>query len=263
MAAKRKPARRATTSRARTTTARRSTSTARKTIRKKTVSRARTASRGQLGSRIALFAAKRMATRSSVIQSRKDAAILRATHEGCATCGGNGQIFTKDKNGVFTGSKPCPAVPTKTKVSKWAVYKAARFGADKRSGLVGCSCPCGWKQKPRFRDAKEATKALRTHEKAKHGGRSVGGTWYAQTPAATATSTDQKPAVSKVVTDSGLTDDQWLKKSKRLHPGKAIAAGKCWRCAGSGSLHLADGSHQILVVCPECTGTGKPAKQPS
>jgi hypothetical protein len=98
---------------------------------------------------------------------------------------------------AFTGSKPCPATPTKKKVSKWAVWKSSRFGADKRSGLVGCSCPCGWKQKPRYRDAKEATKALRAHEKQKHGAKSVGGTWYAQaSPGAiqTAPSTKKKTA---------------------------------------------------------------------
>lgn len=114
------------------------------------------------------------------IRSRKDAAILRATHEGCTRCHGNGQIFTQGKDGSFTGSKPCPAAPTKAKVSKWEVNKAARVGGGKRTGLVGWSCPCGKREKPRYRDAKAATAALRVHEKQKHGGQSVGGTWYAQ-----------------------------------------------------------------------------------
>lgn len=262
MPPKRKPARRTTTSRARTTSGRRRTTTTRKTTRKKTVSRARNTGSGQLGSRIAAFTAKRLTTREDVIRARKDAAILRATHEGCAKCGGNGQIFTKDKNGVFTGSKPCPATPTKTKVSKWAAYKAARFSTERRSGLVGWSCPCGKKEKARYRDAKEATKALRAHEKAKHGGKTVGGRWFAQVPAEAITASSQaekKPVVSKVVTDSGMTDEQWTKENKKLHPGKAIAAGRCWRCAGNGSLHVTHGGQQILAVCPECTGNGKAA----
>lgn len=198
-------------------------------------------------------------TRRDDIRSRKDAAILRATHKGCPKCGGNGQIFTKGKDGSFTGSKPCPAKPTKEKVSRWEVNKAARMGGDKRSGLVGARCPCGWKQKPRYRDAKEATKVLRTHEKAKHGGKSVGGTWYAQVPKGTEAK-PPTPAVSKVVTDSGMTDEQWIKQNKKLHPGKAIAAGKCWQCAGNGKLHSAFGGQQLLVVCNECKGNGRPAK---
>jgi DnaJ-class molecular chaperone len=57
-----------------------------------------------------------------------------------------------------------------------------------------------------------------------------------------------------------MTDDQWIKQNKKMHPGKAIAAGKCWKCAGNGKLHGAFGGEQILVVCPECKGTGAPAK---
>jgi hypothetical protein len=262
MPAKRKPARRKATSRARATTPRRRTTT----TRKKSTSRVRVPRKGplhaQLGARVAIFAVKRLETREETIRSRKDAAILRATHEGCAKCGGNGQIFTKGKDGSFTGSKPCPATPTKAKVSKWAVYKASRFGADKRSGLVGCSCPCGWKQKPKFRDAKEATKALRAHEKQKHGSKTVGGTWYAQTtgdqPAQPAA--EVEPVISKVVTDSGMTDEQWIKQNKKLHPGKAIAQGKCWKCAGNGKLHGAFAGEQMVIVCTECKGNGKAAK---
>ncbi|WP_282790898.1 hypothetical protein [Streptomyces sp. CC224B] len=179
--------------------------------RRKTVSRARRPRiprSGPLHVRLTAWAMIRVVDHLDLhkdgLRSRKDAAILRATHEGCTTCGGNGQIFTKRKDGSFSGSKPCPATPTRTRVSKWQVYKASRFGAEKRSGLVGCSCPCGWKQKPRFRDAKEATKALRSHEKTKHGGKSVGGTWYAQVAKATsgiaAKTPSAQPSVRKVNT---------------------------------------------------------------
>jgi hypothetical protein len=205
---------------------------------------------------MALKAADQIVTHKDTVRSRQDAAILRATHEGCTKCGGNGQIFTKGKDGSFSGSKPCPAKPTKTKVSKWAVYKNSRFGSAKKTGLVGCSCPCGWKQKPRFRDAKEATKVLRTHEKAKHGGKTVGGAWYAQTAAAPTTAPEAKPALSKVVTDSGMTDQQWIKQNKKMKPGTAISKGLCWMCVGNGKLH---GGQQTLTVCRECKGTGKAA----
>ncbi|MFJ8033602.1 hypothetical protein [Streptomyces sp. NPDC096032] len=133
---------------------------------------------GQIGARMVLFAASKLDTHGDTVRSRKDAAILRATHEGCPTCHGNGQIFTKGKGGSFTGSKPCPAKPTRQKVSRWAVYKASRFGADKNTGLVGWACPCGKKEKPRYRDAKEATKALRTHERNRHGGTFDSGNRY-------------------------------------------------------------------------------------
>ncbi|MGH3584866.1 MAG: hypothetical protein ACRDQ0_00950 [Pseudonocardia sp.] len=135
----------------------------------------------RLGMRVALFAASQMDAHKSVVMSRKDAAILRMTHEGCPTCHGNGQIFTKSKKtGAFTGSKPCPAKPTKAKAGRVKVAMAARFSPDKRTGLVGWTCPCGKKEKPKFRDAREATKALREHEKKKHGGKTVGGAWYGQ-----------------------------------------------------------------------------------
>ncbi|MGY1579164.1 hypothetical protein [Streptomyces sp. MN13] len=134
----------------------------------------------RLGAWMALRIVTRFADHQDVIRSRKDAAILRATHQGCPKCHGNGQIFTKGKNGEFTGSKPCPAPPTRQSVSRWEINRAAR-GADRATGLVGWACPCGKKEKPRYRDAREATKALRTHERKKHGSKSVGGAWYAQT----------------------------------------------------------------------------------
>ncbi|MCX5145113.1 hypothetical protein [Streptomyces sp. NBC_00338] len=146
----------------------------------------------RLGMRVALIAAKHMDDHKTVVMSRKDAAILRLTHEGCTTCKGNGQIFTKGKDGSFTGSKPCPAKPTKAKAGRVRVAMAARFSPDKRTGLVGWTCPCGKKEKPKFRDAREATKALRAHEKQKHGGKTVGGAWYGQ-GVDTATGTPDKP----------------------------------------------------------------------
>lgn len=178
MPAKRTPARRPTP-------ARRRKPAARTRARKHPARRVKIPRSGPLHARAASWLVLRIvvpmiADRRAVMQSRKDAAILRATHQGCTKCHGNGQIFTQGKNGEFTGSKPCTAKPTKTKVSRAEINKAARLGADKRTGLVGWSCPCGKKEKPRYRDAKTATKALRAHEKTKHGGASVGGTWYAQ-----------------------------------------------------------------------------------
>jgi hypothetical protein len=200
----------------------------------------------------------RFAEHRDVIRSRKDAAILRATHEGCPTCKGNGQIFTKGKDGTFTGSKPCPAKPTRTTVSRWEINKAARMGADKSTGLIGWSCPCGKKEKPRYRDAKEATKALRTHERQKHGGKTVGGTWYAQaSEGAPQPPKQRQPMPSKVIPNSGKTDKQWIAQNSGMDPSKAQAKGLCWMCAGNGKLHGAFGGEQTVTVCPECSGTGK------
>lgn len=254
MPAKRKPARRTAPARRRKPSARKHPARRVKIPRGGPI-------HARIGAKMVLFAVSHLDDHSDVIRSRKDAAILRATHEGCPKCGGNGQIFTKGKDGSFTGSKPCPAKPTKQKVSKWAVYKASRFGADKNTGLVGWACPCGKKEKPRFRDAKEATKALRNHEKQKHGGKSVGGAWYAQaTEGAAQPAKQAEPAVSKVVTDSGMTDEQWIKQNKSMSPGKAISNGLCWKCAGNGKLHGAFGGEQIVIVCTECKGSGKAAK---
>ncbi|MBR8638623.1 hypothetical protein KEF29_03240 [Streptomyces tuirus] len=217
----------------------------------------------RIAGRLMLHVAAHLDTHGDTVRSRKDAAILRATHQGCPKCGGNGQIFTKGKDGAFTGSKPCPAQPTKQKVSRWEIYKASRFGTDKSTGLVGWACPCGKKEKPRYRDAREATKALRTHERNKHGGKSVGGAWYAQTTEAAIQQDQQQrqPAVSKVVANSGMTDEQWIKQNKGTPVAKAIAAGKCWKCSGGGKLHAVFGDEQLLVVCPECSGSGKAQKQ--
>jgi hypothetical protein len=196
--------------------------------------------------------------RRDVVRSRKDAAILRLSHEGCPKCGGKGQIHTKGKNGEFTGSKPCPATPTKQKVSKWAVQKAARFGPDKAAGLNGWTCPCGKSAKPRYRDPKEATKALRTHERQKHGGKSVGGRYTVQDVANTPQPPKQRqPMPSKVVTNSGMSGKQWIAQNSGMDPRKAEAKGLCWMCGGNGKLHGDFGGEQTITACPECSGNGK------
>lgn len=231
--------------------------------RKSTVRKPRATTRGQ---KIATWAAMKIGEASEkhgqTVMSRKDAAILRMTHEGCPRCKGNGQIFTKGKDGSFTGSKPCPAKPTRAKAGRMRVALAARFGRDKNSGLVGWTCPCGTKEKPRFRDAKEATKALRTHERKKHGGKTVGGAWYAQVAEGAAPEKSNTPAapkkVSKVVADSGMTDAEWIKQNKPVSQAAAKKRGICWSCT-DGVIYGAHGGEQIVAVCPACRGTGKPA----
>lgn len=196
------------------------------------------------------------------VRSRKDTAILRATHAGCGTCNGTGTIFTKDKHGTFNGSKRCPAKPTVTKVSKAQVHAAARFGPDKRSGLIGWTCPCGKREKARFRDAKTATAALREHERKKHGGHSVGGAWYAQMPEGTApqpTITPPAP-LTKTTATSGKTDLQWLAQNSRLSPAAAAKKGMCGDCGGKGALYNVESGVQTTTVCNSCNGRGKPAK---
>lgn len=200
--------------------------------------------------------------RTSTVTSRKDAAILRITHEGCPKCKGNGQIYTKKKDGSFAGSKPCPAKPTRQKASRLQVALAARFGPDKNSGLMGWTCPCGSKEKPKYRDAKVATAALRTHERRKHGGQTVGGTWYAQVAEGATTVAEPKraPLVTKADTSgSTMTDAQWEAQNARMSPKTADRKGVCWQCGGKGSLYSAFAGERITAVCPSCTGTGKPA----
>ncbi|NUP15358.1 MAG: hypothetical protein HOZ81_04490 [Streptomyces sp.] len=260
-------AKRPSTTRKRPTARRRTTARRRHPARRVKIPRS-----GPLHARLSSWLVLRVVvpmvdTHQDVARSKKDAAILRATHKGCPTCNGNGQIYTKNKKtGEFTGAKPCPAKPTQERVSKWEVYKASRFGPQKRTGLIGWTCPCGKKEKPRYRDSKAATAALRTHERQKHGGTTVGGRWYAQaTDAAVAQHTrpETKAAaqtgqpVSKVVTNSGMTDAQWIAQNKKLSPGKALNQGLCWKCAGTGKLYGAFGGDQIVVVCTECGGNGK------
>lgn len=248
--------------------------TARKRTAKKTTKRptraavARRPSRGSSApEKLAIWLAKHVKRhaerRRHVVRSRKDAAILRATHAGCVKCEGLGTIHTKGKDGKLTGSKPCPAKPTTVKVSKLQVHKAARFGPDKNSGLIGWRCPCGAKEKPKHRDAKTATAAIRTHERKKHGGHPIGAAWYAQLPeqqpATTKTPTKKTEPVTKKTSNSGMTDQQWEKQNKPMHPATAQKKGLCWQCAGNGALYTAFGGEQKTVVCNECTGTGKAA----
>jgi hypothetical protein len=210
--------------------------------------------------RLAHFIARQAEGRRATVRTRKDAAILRTTHAGCAKCHGTGTIYTRGKDGNFTGSKPCTAKPATTQVSRTQVAKAARFGPDKRSGLIGWRCPCGKKEKPRYRDAKVATKALRTHERERHGGQTIGGAWYAQLPESAKPVTGKAPVaqpVSKVTANSGMTDVDWEKQNKPMAPATATKKGLCWQCAGNGALYSAFGGQQITVVCGECTGTGK------
>ncbi|WP_329217339.1 hypothetical protein [Streptomyces microflavus] len=199
-----------------------------------------------------------MDAHKATVMSRKDAAILRMTHEGCPTCKGNGQIFTKGKDGSFTGSKPCPAKPTKAKAGRVRVAFAARFSPDKRTGLVGWTCPCGKKEKPKFRDAKEATKALRDHEKKKHGSKSVGGAWYGQAADQPATTPATGAPITKPNTGQVMPDADWLAQNTPLSPAAAAKRGCCASCGGVGSLYSIHAGQQTTTVCPPCLGTGKP-----
>ncbi|MFE9855558.1 hypothetical protein [Streptomyces sp. NPDC005780] len=254
---------------AKTTTARKATAAR----RRKTVPRARVGKglkvpktvpiHARMGMWLALQAASQMDARKTVVMSRKDAAILRLTHEGCTTCKGNGQLFTKGKDGSFTGSKPCPAKPTKAKAGRFKVAVAARFSPDKRTGLVGWTCPCGKKEKPKFRDAKEATKALREHEKKKHG-KSVGGAWYGQAAEAEAKPVTQAEPVTKTDTTSSMTDEEWEAQNTPLGQKAAENRGVCFCCGGKGALYSARNSVHTTTVCPICLGTGKHrANQPA
>ncbi len=231
--------------------------------RRHPATRVRIPRRGPLHARIGSWLVLRVIvpavdTHQDVVRSRKDAAILKLTHEGCPTCKGNGQIYTKNKKtGEFTGAKACPAKPTRERVSKWAVYKASRFGPEKSTGLIGWSCPCGKKEKPRYRDAKDATRALRAHEKTKHGGKTVGGTWYAQVPKNAATvPAPVQPTVSKVNTNLPMSDADWEKQNKPPSAAVAKKRGLCKFCT-DGALYTAAAGVQRTVICGVCTGTGK------
>ncbi|MFB6873739.1 hypothetical protein [Streptomyces sp. NPDC056323] len=261
---------------AKTTPARQTTARKKPAARRKPVPRARVGKgltvpksvpvHARFAMWLALKAAKELESHKSTVMSRKDAAILRMTHEGCPTCKGNGQVFTKGKDGSFTGSKPCPAKPTHAKAGRVKVAMAARFGADKNTGLIGWTCPCGTKTKPKFRDAKEATKDLRTHERNKHGGKTVGGAWYGQ---AVAGAEESKPVtegapVTKTDTTSSMTDEEWENQNTPLGQKAAAARGVCFCCGGKGALYSARNSQHTTTVCPICAGTGKHrANQPA
>lgn len=249
--------------------ARKPTAKKRATKRRSTASKARRRPvarkprRGGLGRRAAVglgtFAARQSARHIEVRRSRRDAAILRAAHAGCSKCGGAGVIYKRAKDGSYAGSKTCTAKPTTMRVSKIRVAVESRVGVDKTSGLCGWRCPCGKHQKPRYRTSKEATAALRAHEKKRHGGTTVGGAWYAQIPANTAPTPTKKEVAmpSKTNTNSGMTDQQWEKQNGSLHPDTARRRGLCWHCSGKGANYSAFGGEHITTVCPECIGTGR------
>jgi hypothetical protein len=184
----------------------------RKPARKRTPARRRPAPRRQLARRprgggfaqrmavwLAMFIARQAEGRRATVRTRKDAAILRQTHAGCSKCHGIGTIATHDKHGKLTGSKSCTAKPSTTTVSRTAVARAARLGPDKRSGLIGWRCPCKAQERPRYRDAKTATSAIRTHEAKRHGGQTIGAAWYLQIPEAARPKT-ATPAKKSVAT---------------------------------------------------------------
>ncbi|MCZ4510442.1 hypothetical protein O3Q52_20060 [Streptomyces sp. ActVer] len=189
--AKRKPARRSTATKRRKPAARKHPARRVKIPRGGPI-------HARLGSWLVLrVVAPMVDTHRDDIRSRKDAAIVRLSHRGCPKCHGEGMIATRGKSGEFTGSKSCTAKPAQQTVSRWQVQKAARFGTEKRAGLIGWTCPCGKKEKPRYRDPKQATKALRAHERKKHGGQSVGGGWTVQQTEAAALAPSQPTPAPK------------------------------------------------------------------
>lgn len=220
----------------------------------------------RLGTWFASKASTHAEAHRQTVRARKDAAILRATHAGCSECGGAGIIVLRKKDGSFAGSKSCTAKPTATKVSKLHVHTKSRFGSDKHSGLIGWTCPCGTREKPRYHDAKTATAAVRTHERKKHGGRPVGAQLQIQMPEQkpTASPAPVKEPVVKMTKPnrSGMTDQQWEAQNGKLSPAVAKKRGLCWKCSGKGALYSAFGGEHITTACGECQGTGK-AKTPA
>lgn len=172
----------------------RSSAPARKTL---TAKRAKARSKslaGRIARRTGTWAARAHARRRADRRARRDATILRHTHAGCTKCNGTGRIYKRSKTGAYAGSKSCPAKPKTIKAPRLKIAIESRYGQDKRSGLHGASCPCGWKTKPHCRTPKDATAELRAHEKRRHDGESLGGAWYVQVPAAGTTTPTTKAA---------------------------------------------------------------------
>lgn len=119
----------------------------------------------------------RRARHKETLRSRKDAAILRTTHEGCTTCHGTGVIYTRAKDGSYSGSKSCPAKVSNQPVSRWQIAKQARWGRNRDTGLFGWRCPCGAKERARYRSIELAGAGIKNHNQRKHGGHSVGAGW--------------------------------------------------------------------------------------
>jgi len=44
-----------------------------------------------------------------------------------------------------------------------------------------------------------------------------------------------------------------------MHPDVAHKKGVCWQCTGNGKLYSAFGGQQLIVVCDQCKGSGKPS----
>lgn len=178
--------------------AKRATAKKRAAKRRSTAAKRPVPRRGSLAGRVArrtgAWAARRHAKGREDRRARTDAAILRRTHAGCATCKGTGTITKRKKDGSWAGSKSCPEKPVTRSVPRLAVAVEARYGQDRRSGLYGYSCPCRRPVRAQWRTAREATKALRLHEKKRHAGSSIGGTWFVQVPATAALPPVRQPA---------------------------------------------------------------------
>lgn len=166
-------------------------------------------------------------------------------------------------------------------------FQALPRNSDRHEGVPVRGCPAGPVRRrqvlgpdrlalplreegaPRYRDAKEATKAIRTHERDKHGGQSVGARWYAQLPegaaqiTGTPTPAKQTPKpkgvpATRIVSrenspydpknpaqehrrnpvnhdpkaknqHSGLTDSEWVKQGD----DREIMPGECKHCRGT------------------------------
>ena len=175
-------------------TTRKKRPTTRPTAVKRTSARSKSLA-GRIARRTGTWAARVHARRRADRRARRDAAILRTTHAGCEKCGGTGRITQRKKDGSYAGSKSCTAKPKTIKAPRLKIAIESRYGQDKRSGLHGSSCPCGWKTKPHCRTPKAATAELRQHERKKHDGDSIGGAWFVQIPAASTTPPTTKTAV--------------------------------------------------------------------
>lgn len=179
---------------AKTTSTRKKTPARRTTVTKRATARSKSLA-GRIARKGGTWAARAYARRRANRRAYRDAATMRLVHAGCEKCGGSGRITKRGKDGEFAGSKTCTAKPKKIKASRVKVAIESRYGQDKRSGLHGSSCPCGWKTKPHCRTPADATTELRAHEKKRHDGDSLGGAWYLQIPANGLTAPTTKTAV--------------------------------------------------------------------
>jgi hypothetical protein len=185
-------------------------STAKKTAARTPVGRAPRTSNSDPVARAAKTIGRSLSARNDrrkrELAARKDVAVLRTTHAGCPDCHGTGTVYTQAKDGSFNGSKPCKTKPSNIRVSRWQITKEARFGRNKSLGLYGWHCPCGKKEKAKYRSSGDAQKAITVHEKRTHAAHTIGATWFREgpdTPApllAPATPPVAKPAPAKKTT---------------------------------------------------------------